>query len=127
MRYFNAPVSDTQRQPLEPANIMSGALPGATEIRIGGNQNIKISGKDQQITLTGNDGSVVGIGAIPGNPGQNGFFSLDANGNLVLKIILGTFYIYDGTLDRMQAGVLPDGSINVAISKEGDSVANAFS
>lgn len=129
MRYFDPPVLDEQRQPLEPHNIISGSLPGATQIRIGGNQNILIDGLHQRITIASTDGSSVGIGSIPGDEGNSGFFSVDASGNLVQKIILGTWYVYDLSTNKniMQSGKLPDNSYGQAIAKSGFNVSDGVS
>lgn len=97
MDYYQAPPGDAQKQPLEPKSIISGSLPGATEIRIG--NNIKISGKNQQVLVTttggsvtigstsdgrlaveaiNSDGSKVGIGDIPGTTNL-GLYSVDSS------------------------------------------------
>ncbi len=97
MQYYDSPPDPQQTSPIEPHSIISGALPGATEIRIG--NNIVISGKNQQIKVnttggnvvigstsdgrlaleaTNNDGSKVGIGNIPGTTNL-GLYSVDSN------------------------------------------------
>ncbi len=97
MNYYDAPPDPPQNKPIEPKSLISGQLPGATEIRIG--NNIKISGKNQQIIVTttgGNvvigatsdgrlaleatntDGSKVGIGNIPGTTNL-GLYSVDSS------------------------------------------------
>ena len=147
MQYYDAQPGDTQRQPLEPKSIISGALPGATELRIG--DSIKISGKTQQIKVTttgGNitmgatsdgrlamevtnsDGTKTGIGVIPGST-QLGFYTLDASGNVIQKIVGPTRYINDVTNGTvvLEDGKLPDGTYGVAVAKTGQSVPNAFS
>lgn len=104
-------------------------LPGATELRIGGNANIKISGKDQRMTITTTDGSSVGLGTIPGDAGNLGFFSLNATGQVIQKIILGTWYVNKPTTAEnfLQSGILPDGTGGFVITKDGSSVASVFS
>lgn len=129
MRFFEAPTLDTQREPLLPHKIVSGALPGATQIRIGGSENVLIDGLHQRITITTTDGSSVGIGVIPGTTSL-GFFSLDSSGNLILKIELGTIFMYDfanSGRNRMQVGKLPDGTYDVAVSKDAYTVGDAIS
>lgn len=127
-RYFQTPDRATQRKPLQPHNIISGGLPGATEIRLG-EEGVKISGLDKRITITASDSSTVGIGSIPGDISNFGFFSTDASGNLIQKIILGTWYIYDvnnSNENRMQSGILPDDSIGWAVAKVGSQVEDIF-
>lgn len=108
-----------------PRQMVTGSTRGTQTVGYGGT---KIDGTNNRITIENNaDGSSIGMGAIPGSTSEYGFFSLDADDNVVMKIVLGTFYVYDGEDDRMQAGILPDGTINVAIAKDGDSVSDAFS
>lgn len=108
-----------------PRQMVTGSTRGTQTVGYGGT---KIDGTNNRITIENNaDGSSIGMGAIPGSTSEYGFFSLDSDDNVVMKIVLGTFYVYDGEDDRMQAGILPDGTINVAIAKDGDSVSDAFS
>lgn len=108
-----------------PRQMVTGSTRGTQTVGYGGT---KIDGTNNRITIENNaDGSSIGMGAIPGSTSEYGFFSLDSDDNIVMKIVLGTFYVYDGEDDRMQAGILPDGTINVAIAKDGDSVSDAFS
>lgn len=148
MNYYDSPPGDVQRQPLEPKSIISGGLPGATEIRIGGNQNIKISGRDQQISVTttggmitmgatsdgrlamevtNTDGTKTGIGTIPGST-DLGFYTLDASGNVIQKIVGATRYIYDISTGKniIQDGKLPDASYGQVDAKAGINVADLF-
>lgn len=107
-----------------PRQMSTGTTRGTQTVGYG---NTKIDGSNNRITIGTPDGGTIGLGNIPGtDPAEYGFFSLDSDGSLVVKIVDGTFYVYDGDLDRMQAGILPDGSINVAISKEGESVSDAI-
>lgn len=128
MRFFDAPTDDAQRQQLEPKSIMSGILPGATQIRIGGSSSVLIDGLNQRITIT-NGTSSVGIGAIPGDEGNLGFYSADANGMVIQKIVGGTRYIYRPSNGEnfLQDGILPDGSGGFIITKEGTPVPDVFS
>lgn len=144
MQYYDNPPSDTQRQPIEPHKIISGLLPGATQIRIGGDSNVLIDGLNKRISITQADGSSVGIGTIPGT-GESGSFVLDSNGVLVSKTVNGVYYFYDtngvllqkiaaGTTfyydttgrNNIQIGTLPDGTQNLAISKAGFSISDAI-
>lgn len=121
-----------------PRQNSTGSTRGTQNVGVGGTKidgannriqvgdSILIDGSNDVILVTNDDGSQLGMGKIPDSL-ESGFFSLDVDGNLIMKIVNGTMYVYDGTEDRMQAGILPDGSINVAISKEGESVTDAFS
>lgn len=147
MNYYDAPPGEEQRQPLQPHNLISGALPGATEIRIG--NSIKISGKTQQIAVTTTGGNITigatsdgrlamevtnsdstktGIGVIPGST-QLGFYTLDASGNVIQKIVGPTRYVYDLSTGKniMQDGKLPDSTYGQATAKTGFNVSDGVS
>ncbi len=128
MQFYDAPPADTQRQPIEPHTIISGILPGATQIRIGGDSNVLIDGLHRRITITQTDGSSVGIGII-GDTGELGTFVTDANGNLISKTVNGTTYYYDLTTNKniIQIGKLPDGSYGMAVAKAGYNVSDGIS
>jgi len=70
------------------------------------------------------------MGSIPGtDPVEYGFFSLDANGQLIMKIVNGTKYVYnpsDGYVNVTQDGLLPDGSGGFVAAKPGYNVADAY-
>lgn len=144
MQYYDAPVDPDQTQPIEPKSIISGGLPGATEIRLG--NNIKISGKNQQILVnttsgsitvgatddgrlamevTNADGTKTGIGQIPGST-DLGFYTLDAAGNVIQKIVGPTRYVYDLSTGKniMQDGKLPDGTYGQDTAKAGFNVSD---
>lgn len=146
MQYYDAPTPGAQTNPIEPKSIISGMLPGATEIRLG--NNIKISGKNQQIRVnttagnvvfgatddgrlamevTNSDGTKTGIGQIPGST-DLGFYTLDAAGNVVQKIVGPTRYIYDLTTTKniMQDGKLPDASYGWAVAITNKNVSEGF-
>lgn len=144
MQFYDAPPPANQNQPIEPHTIVSGILPGATQIRIGGDSNVLIDGLNRRVTITQADGSSVGIGIIP-NTGELGSFTLDTSGNLVSKVVSGIYYFYDtsgnllqkiaaGTTfyydttgrNDMQIGTLPDGTHNLAIAKAGFSISDAI-
>jgi hypothetical protein len=79
-----------------------------------------------------NDGSYMTTGEVPGQTGPDGkpLFGLaffDSSGNLQAMYLGTTDYKYtaDG-INYYQSGELPDGSRNVAISKDGTSVEDAF-
>lgn len=97
MRYFNDPQLEAQRKPLVPHKIISGALPGATEIRIGGNENIKISGKNQLISVSSGS-SGVALGQTTAT--TQGLMVTDSSGTR-----------------RLLAGVYPNGDIKIKLSQ----------
>lgn len=127
MRYFKPPVLETQRKPLLPKDIISGSLPGATQIRVGGDENILIDGLNKRITVT-TSGGTSGVGTIPGS-NESGFFSQNADGDLVMKIVLGTLYFYDianGSVNKLRLGEMPDSTYNMVIAKDGIDVDDLF-
>lgn len=108
-----------------PRQNSTGSTRGTQNIGVG---NMKLDGANNRITIGAPDGSTVGLGAIPGTtPVEYGLFTLDSSGNVVTKIIDGSIYIMDGDLVRMLAGFQPDGTVDVNISKNGESVLDAFS
>lgn len=48
-------------------------------------------------------------------------------GNLILEQANGRLTLHDGTVFRMIIGILPDGTVGIAISKVGEDVFDAFS
>lgn len=48
-------------------------------------------------------------------------------GYLRIEQINGYMVLFDGTVNRMIIGILPDGTIGIVISKEGIDVFSAFS
>lgn len=88
--------------------------------------NINIDGVGDAITVTNTDGSKIGMGKIP-NSTDFGFFSLNAAGQLIMKIVNGTWYVYrpDAT-NVMQSGILPDGTAGWAVASTGEQVADGF-
>lgn len=108
-----------------PREIATGTLRGQQNV---GGGRVIIDSDNQRITIEAADGSKVGIGIIPDGSGELGFFSFNTDDELVLKIRLGTMYMYDGPtgVNRMQVGKIPDDTYNVVISKEGEDVEDAF-
>lgn len=120
MRYIDVPQLEPQRRPLFPHKIISGMLPGATEIRIGGNENIKISGKDQRISVV-NSGTTLSFG----NQGS-GDLQLalsDGTTNIIKLGNLGSSYMglafNDASFDRIFVGKKPDGTHVARLSQSG--------
>lgn len=89
--------------------------------------NIILDGKDNSITVTSDDGSQIGFGPIPGYPGEFGLFSIDMSGNLIMKIVNGTWYVFrvDKT-NVMQSGILPDKSAGWAVAASGYNVSQGY-
>lgn len=146
MQFYDNPPDEAQKQPLEPKSIISGSLPGATEIRLG--NNIKISGKNQQIAVTTTGGTITigatsdgrlamevtntngtktGIGVIPGST-DLGFYTLDASGNVIQKIVGPTRSVYDISTGKniMQDGKLPDATYGWAVAATNKNVSEGF-
>lgn len=92
--------------------------------------SILLDGNNNLIEVTGDDGSQVGMGAIPdSDTGEFGFSSTDSSNDLVMKIVNGTFYVYDITTNKniIQIGKLPDGSFGMAVAATGFNVSDAIS
>lgn len=126
MRYFDLPTPELQRKPLVPQKLISGMLPGATEIRIGGNENIKISGKDQQISIV-NSGTTLSFG----NQGSGNLQLALSDGttNIIKLGNLGSDYIglafNDSANDRVFIGKKPNGSYVAKLSQSGNDAKTA--
>lgn len=111
-----------------PRQLSTGTLRGTQNVGYG---TAKIDGSNNRITIGAPDGSSVGMGSIPGTePIEYGFFSLDPSGNLIMKIVNGTKYVYDPSNDYVnvtQDGLLPDGTGGFVAAKPGIDVDAAFS
>lgn len=148
MQYVDWPELEPQRKPLVPHKMISGALPGATEIRIGGSQNIKISGRGRNITITTDDGSITfgqkedgglalevinedgtrtGIGIVPGGT-ELGFYTTDEDGNVVQKIVGPLLSVFNvATEDNVvQVGKLTNGEYGAAFAKDGEDLVDGL-
>lgn len=110
-----------------PRQLSTGSTRGTQTVGYG---NTKIDGTNNTITIAAPDGSTIGMGAIPNSTtNEYGFFSLDSQGNLIMKIVNGTQYVYnpkDGYVNVTQAGLLPDGSGGFVVAKPGVDVNDAF-
>lgn len=111
-----------------PRQLSTGSTRGTQTVGYG---TTKIDGTNNTITIGASDGSTIGMGAIPGSTtGEFGFFSLDANGKLIMKIVNGTKYVFDPSnnyVNITQDGLLPDGSGGFVSAKPGIDVSEAFS
>lgn len=89
---------------------------------------IALDGKTGSVTSTDSTGAKQGMGPMPNNSSENGFFSTDYRGNLIFKIVGATFYVYDITngTNVMQFGLLPDGTYGWAVAQTGKNVADGF-
>lgn len=120
---------EDQSYGFQPAfKLQTGNTRGVQTVGYGG---AKIDGANNRIVITNsNDNTSIGMGTIPGSTtNEFGFFSLDANGNVVMKIVNGTMYVYnptDGFKNVTQAGLLPDGSGGFVVAKPGLNVAEVF-
>lgn len=118
------PSSDISR--VLPRQLSTGSTRGTQTVGYG---NTKIDGSNNRITIGTPDGGTIGMGSIPGSTtNEFGFFSLDAGGNLIMKIVNGTWYVDDPATDInvMQSGILPDDSIGWAVAKQDKNVADGF-
>lgn len=110
-----------------PRQISTGSTRGTQKVGYG---STEIDGSNNRIVITNPaDNTSVGIGTIPGSTtNEFGFFALDENGEVVMKIVGPTRYIYDLDNDKnvMQDGKLPDGTFGWAVAKENYDVEDAF-
>lgn len=117
--------SDQSR--LLPRQVSTGSTRGTQTVGYG---TAKIDGSNNRFVVGAPDGSSVGMGSIPGSTtNEFGFFSLDENGKLIMKIVNGTKFVYDPTSDYVnitQDGLLPDGSGGFVAAKPGVDVAELF-
>lgn len=109
-----------------PRQLSTGSTRGTQTVGYG---NTKIDGSNNRITIGTPDGGTIGFGAIPGSStNEFGFFSTDADGDLIMKIVDGTFYTYDKDtgLNTVQVGTLPNGVGGIASANDGYEVADGF-
>src|SRR5688572_22395653 len=123
-RYFSPPPIDPQREVVYPNKIQSGALPGSTVIRIGGDENVKIDGINRTISAT-LAGGTVSLGNIGGS-GIPGISISDGTTTLMEITKDGIKIITDAGIPLALFGRLPDGTIGIVIAKEGYDVTTLF-
>lgn len=125
-----------------PRQVSTGSLRGTQSVgygttKIDGSNNtitvgdsILLDGNNDVINVTSNDKSQLGMGVIPGagNSGQSGFYSVNAAGKLIFKIVNGILFMYDGVtgINTLQMGALSNGTTNLAIAKPGNDVQAAL-
>lgn len=110
-----------------PYKLASGTMRGTQGVGTGP----QIDSANNRILLTNPvDGSQIGIGTIPGSTtNEFGFFSLDVNNNLIMKIVNGTLYVYDpvnGNVNVMQVGKLPDATYGWGVAATGHNVSEGI-
>jgi hypothetical protein len=108
-----------------PRQVSTGIMRGTQGVGTGG---VQIDSSNNRIVIPAPDGTAVGMGSIPGSPTEYGFFSLDVDGKLSMKIVNGTMFVYDPQTSKnsFQAGLLPDGTGGAAGANEGFDVADGF-
>lgn len=106
--------------------LQTGNTRGTQIVGFGG---AKIDGANNRIIVTDSSGSgSVGLGTIPGST-DFGFFSLDANGNVIQKVVMGTTYVYsptDNFNNFLQMGILPDGTGGWVVAAQGSEVDDLY-
>lgn len=108
-----------------PRQMSSGIMRGTQGVGTGG---VQIDSSNDRIVIPAPDGTSIGMGSIPGSTNQFGFFSLDVDGNVSMKIVNGTMFVFDPQTGKnsFQAGLLPDGTGGAAGANEGFDVADGF-
>lgn len=121
---------ENQSYNFQPAfKLQTGNTRGTQTVGYGG---AKIDGANNRIVITNPaDNTSIGMGTIPGSTtNEFGFFSLDSSGNVIMKIVNGTMYVYnpeDDFKNAVQLGLLPDTSGGIVVAKRGQNVSDAFS
>lgn len=126
-KVFYGSEGNPSAQFLTPYKLATGTMRGTQVVGTGP----KIDSANNRILLTNPvDGSQIGIGTIPGSAtNEFGFFSLDSSGNLIMKIVNGTWYIYDpghSNVNIMQSGKLPDSTYGWAVAASGKNVSDGI-
>lgn len=121
----NREIGSAEVQRILPRQLSSGIMRGTQGVGTGG---VQIDSSNNRIVIPAPDGTSIGMGSIPGSLTEYGFFSLDADGNLSMKIVNGTMFVYDPETGKnsFQAGLLPDGTGGAAGANEGYNVADGF-
>lgn len=120
---------EDQSYGFQPAfKLQTGNTRGTQTVGYGG---AKIDGANNRIVITNPaDNTSIGMGTIPGSTtNEFGFFSLDSNNNLIMKIVNGTMYVYnplDSFKNVVQVGLLPDASGGMAVAKSTYDVADGI-
>lgn len=126
MRFFDAPQLDAQRKPLEPHKMISGNLPGATQIRVGGDENVLIDGLNKRISVT-SDGGTISIGRTP--TGDLQLVVNDGTTNVIRAGDLGSDFIglafNDSNDDRIFVGKDADDNYVAKLSQSGNDAKTA--
>lgn len=118
---------------LQTGNTRGTQTVGYGSVKIDGANNrivlggITLDGNTGAITTTQTDGSINGLGPIPGSKsGEVGFYAVDKSGNLVWKNVIGTQSYYnptDGYKNSILIGGAPgDGRTGIWVGRTGNSV-----
>lgn len=121
--------SPTTNQPIITIDGTTGVINIGNSSTTSSGTSTGTSSAEGAFIVTNTDGSTVGMGAIPDNSGDFGFFAQDGSGNLLYKIVGSTIYVYDVTNDTnvMQVMKLPDGTYGWAVAATGSNVVDGFS
>lgn len=109
-----------------PRQISTGTMRGTQNVGYG---SAKIDGSNNRITVGAPDGSSVGMGTIPDGSGEFGFFSLNAQGDVIMKIVGGTLYVFDPDNDNnnvIQVGLMTNDVYGAAFAKSGEDLEEAL-
>lgn len=111
-----------------PYKLGTGSMRGTQTVGFG---DTKIDGANNRIIITNpTDGTKVGIGTVPGSTtGEFGFFTLDDDDNVIIKIVGPTMYVFDLLTSKniIQIGKLPDSTYGMVVAKPDVDVADVFS
>ncbi len=122
-----------------PYKLASGIMQGTQGVGFSGPQidpdnnritvgNIVLDGNTNTIYTENTDGSRVGMGVIPGTTDEFGQFATDADGTLLIKIVGGTIYTYNGDTGAnvVQISKLTNGAWGAAFAKDGEDLVDAL-
>lgn len=122
----SAQFASSDQSRLLPRQVSTGSTRGTQRVGYG---NTLIDGSNNRITIGTPDGGTIGFGSIPNTTtNEFGFFSTDSDGDLIMKIVDGTFYTYDKEtgLNTVQVGTLPNGVGGIASANDGFNVTDGF-
>jgi hypothetical protein len=124
--FSGSSVSDNALGLTNPDSILSGGMRGTQQVGTGA----MIDAANNRILIKNSyDNSSIGFGSIPGSTTEIGFFALDSSKNLIMKIVNGTWYVYDIANNKniMQTGKLPDSTYGITVAKTGYNVSEVYS
>lgn len=122
-----------------PYRMGSGVMQGNQSVGFGGVNidsdnnritvgNIVLDGNTNTIYTEHTDGSKVGVGVVPDTTDEFGFFATDSDGTLLIKIVGGTIYTYNGDTGAnvVQISKLTNGRYGAAFAKDGEDLVDAL-